>query len=174
MALGSALQQVAQAPTYEVLAAEVTAAAALAGEMVGDLDQSVPPIAVRATHRDLVAGMREFATELSGVADQVASLQLCAAPSVIATLSTAPSMERRRQAAAALGSPSSGQPYAWGEFLPTSTPLSEHRLGNGQLVTGQRGGGDGELEVQNGADQDAVAWGMESGTRADASWWMSG
>lgn len=154
--LGSALQQIAQAPTNEALAAEVTAAATLAGEMVGDLDQSVPPIAVRATHRDLVAGIRRFATELSGVADQVASLQLCAAPSVIAALSTAPSMERLRQAAAALGAPSSGQPYVWGEFLPAPTPLSEHRLGNGQLVTDQRRGGDGEFEVQNGTDQDAM------------------
>ena len=156
VALGSALQQVAQAQTHEALAAEVTAAAALAREMAGDLDQSVPPSAVRATHRDLVGSLREFATEVSEVADQVASLQLCAAPSVIATLSTAPSMERLRQAAAALALPSSGQPYAWGEFLPAPTPLSENRLGNGQLVTDQRDGGGGEFEVQNGTDQDAV------------------
>ena len=156
-ALGSALQQIAQAPTHEALAAQVTAAATLAGEMVGDLDQSVPPIAVRATHRDLLGGMREFATELSEVADQVASLQLCAAPSVLATLSTAPSMERLRQAAAALASPNNGQRYAWGGFLPAPTPLSEHRLGNGQLVTDQRAGdGGGEFEVQNGTDQDDV------------------
>lgn len=157
LALGSALQRVAQAPTHEALVAEVTAARTLAGELVGDLDQSVPPIAVRATHRGLVAGMRDFATELSEVADQVDSLQLCAAPSVIATLSTAPSTERLRRTAAALGSPSSGQTYAWGSFLPAPTPLSEHRLGNGQLVTDERGGGgDGELEVQNGTAQDAV------------------
>ncbi|MGI9062448.1 MAG: hypothetical protein ACR2FQ_01305 [Pseudonocardiaceae bacterium] len=155
-ALDSALRQVAQAPTYEATATEVTTAGTVVSEVVADLGQPVPPVAVRATHRDLVAAMREFATDLAGVEDQVASLQLCAAPSVIATLSTAPSMERLRQAAADLGSPSSGQPYAWGEFLPAPTPLSEHRLGNGQLATDQRGGGEGELEVENGTDQDAV------------------
>ena len=157
VALDSALQQVARAPTYEALTAEVATAGTLVSEMVGDLDRTVSPIAIRATHRDLVAAMREFATDLSEVVkDQVASLQLCAAPSVIATLSTTPSMEGLRQAAAALGAPSSGQPYAWGEFLPAPMPLSEYRLSNGQLVTDQRRGGDGELEVQNGTDQDAV------------------
>lgn len=56
----------------------------------------------------------------------------------------------------ALGSGQLGGSYQWGAFLPAATPLPNRRLANGQLINSQRRNGRGQLEVDNGAEHDAV------------------
>ncbi len=115
-----------------------------------------PPAEVLATHRDLLAGLRQLATDLSQLSSQVASMELCAAPSILASVSNATGMNNLRTVREALGSGRLGASYQWGEFLPAPTPLPDRRLANGRLVDSQRRTGRGQLKVDNGAEHDAV------------------
>ncbi|MGH8572485.1 MAG: hypothetical protein ACREX8_07915, partial [Gammaproteobacteria bacterium] len=122
-----------------------------------------PPLEVLAVHRDLLAGLRQLATDLSQLSDQVASMELCAAPSILAAVSNAPGVNSLRTVSEALGSGRSGASYRWGEFLPDPISLPERRLDNGQLVDNQRRTGSGQLEVDNGTEHDAVVKLVQSG-----------
>lgn len=115
-----------------------------------------PPVAALAVHRDLVAGLRQLAADLSQLSGQAAAMDLCAAPSILPTLSDAPGVNSLRLVREALGSGRGGTSYLWGESLPAHTPLPDRRLANGQLVDSVRRSGMGELKVENGSDHDAV------------------
>lgn len=115
-----------------------------------------PPAVVLAVHRDLLAGLRQLTTDLSELSSQVASMELCAAPSILASVSNATGVNNLRTVREALGSGQLGASYQWGEFLPAPTPLPERRLANGRLVDSQRRTGRGQLKVDNSAGHDAV------------------
>ncbi|MGH3823967.1 MAG: hypothetical protein ACRDRA_14220 [Pseudonocardiaceae bacterium] len=121
-----------------------------------------PPAEMLAIHRDLLAGLRQLATELSRFSGQAASRELCAAPSVIATVSNAPGISSLRSVRDALGS--SPHSVKWGEFLPAATPLPDRRMTNGQLVDSRRRSGSGQFVVDNGSDHDAVVKLVQGGT----------
>ncbi|MEO7195183.1 MAG: hypothetical protein ABIZ05_10220 [Pseudonocardiaceae bacterium] len=115
-----------------------------------------PPAEVQATHRDLIAGLQQLATDLSQLNDQVASMDLCAAPSILASVSNTPGVNALRTVREALSSGQPGTSYQWGEFLPAATPLPDRQLTNGQLVDSLQRNGRGQLTIDNGADSDAV------------------
>jgi hypothetical protein len=115
-----------------------------------------PPAEVLATHRGLLAGLQQLAADLPQINSQVASMELCAAPSIIASVSNATGVNSLRTVREDLGSGRLGVSYQWGEFLPASRPLPERHLANGRLVDSQRRNGRGQLEVDNDAEHDAV------------------
>lgn len=115
-----------------------------------------PPSEVVAVHRDMLAGLRQLATDLSQLSDQAASMELCAGPSIVPSVSNTPGMNNLRTVQEALSSGRLGASYQWGEFLPAPTLLPERRLANGQLIDSLRRTGSGQLEVDNGTEHDAV------------------
>lgn len=151
-AVGPALDLVIKAPSLETLTVELGKAQTAATDAANRLDGILPPAQIRAVHADLTAGLRQLATDLSQLTGEVASLQLCAAPSLIASLSTKDSLNRLRGAAAALGQGG----YQWGQFLPQPTAPADRRLPNGHIVVDNRAPGRNHLEVDNGTGQDAV------------------
>ncbi|MGH8903827.1 MAG: hypothetical protein ACRDYA_19665 [Egibacteraceae bacterium] len=151
-AVAPVLDQVAKAPALDTLTAELGRAQVAATDAANRLDGVLPPDQIRVVHADLTAGLRQLAADLSQLAGEVASLQLCAAPAVTASLSTKDSMNRLRSAAAALGQGS----YQWGQFLPPPTAPPDRHLPNGHIVVDNRAPGSNQLEVDNGTGQDAV------------------
>ncbi|MGH3855621.1 MAG: hypothetical protein ACRDR6_19450 [Pseudonocardiaceae bacterium] len=115
-----------------------------------------PPADVQSTHRDLLAGLRQLATDLSQLNDQVASMELCAAPSILASVSNTPGVNALRTVREALGSGQPGTSYQWGEFLPAPMPLPDRQLANGQLADSLQRNGRGQFTIDNGTDSDAV------------------
>ncbi len=115
-----------------------------------------PPAEVLAIHHDLRAGLQQLATDLSQFGDQVESMELCAAPSILATVSNAPAVSSLRTVREALGSGRLGATYQWGAFLPENTALPERRLADGHLVDSVRRTGTGELKVENDSESDGV------------------
>lgn len=122
-----------------------------------------PPAEVLAVHRDLLAGLGKLAADMSQLSDQAASMELCAAPSILAAVSNAPGVNSLRTVREALGSGRLGASYQWGEFLPAPTLMRERRLANGRLVDSMRRAGSGRLEVGNGTEHDAVVKLVQAG-----------
>jgi hypothetical protein len=164
-AIGSALDQVAKAQSPETLTAELQEAQTAATAAADHLAQLAPPGQVRALHTDVIAGLRQLATDLSQLANEVTARQLCAAPSVVANISNQASVERLRGTAAALASGSNKERYSWGEFLPQPVAQPDRRLPSGHLLIDHRGSGQNKLEVDNGTDRDAVV-ALSQGGRA--------
>ncbi len=152
-AMAAAFERLSKAGSVEDARTELGQASTAASEAARLLDVA-PPAEVQATHRDLLAGLRQIATDLSQLSGQVDSLELCAVPSILATVSNVPGADSLRTVRGTLGS--GGLSYRWGEFLPTPTPLPERRLANGRLVDSQRRTGSGQLKVDNGTEHDAV------------------
>jgi hypothetical protein len=115
-----------------------------------------PPADVLTAHRDLLAGLRRLATDMSVLSGQVESMELCAMPSVLPSFSNATGVNSLRTVRDELRSGRLGPSYQWGEFLPAPTPLPERRLANGRLVDNQRRNGRGQLKIDNSAEHDAV------------------
>lgn len=115
-----------------------------------------PPATVLAVHEDMRAGLQQLSTDLSQLSDQVASMELCAPPSILAAVSNTPGVRSLRTVRETLDSGRLGASYQWGEFLPETSALPERRLTNGQLVDSVRRSGTGELKVENDSEQDSV------------------
>ncbi|MDQ3762553.1 MAG: hypothetical protein M3460_13035 [Actinomycetota bacterium] len=154
-AAAAAFDRFATAGSPEDAHAELKQASGAVLEAARLLDVN-PPAEMLAAHRDLVAGLRQLATDLSQLSNQAASMKLCAAPSILALASNAPGVNSLRTVREALGSGRLGTSYQWGEFLPAPTQLPERRLANGQLVDSLRRIGNGQLKVNNGTEHDAV------------------
>src|SRR3712207_9415300 len=77
------------------------------GELLQDADRErgiAPPAEVQAIHGNLLAWLRQTAADLSQLSDQVASMELCATPSILAAVSNAPGADNLRTVREALGS----------------------------------------------------------------------
>lgn len=153
--MAPAFQRLTAAGSAEEAAAELPQASTAASEAARQLDVD-PPVEALAVHRDLLAGLRQLTTDLSQLSGQIESMELCAAPSILAAVSNAPGVDNLRTVGEALGSGRLGTSYQWGEFLPASTPLPERRLSNGELIDSQRRTGSGQLKVDNDTEHDAV------------------
>ncbi len=154
-ALAPPFDHLATAGSPEDARAALDQASSAASDAAGLLDV-VPPAEVLTTHRDLLAGLRQLATDMSALRDQVASMELCALPSILPSVSNATGVNSLRTVREDLSSGRLGATYQWGEFLPAPTPLPERRLANGHLVDNQRRNGRGQFKVDNGAEHDAV------------------
>jgi hypothetical protein len=172
-AVGSALDQVAKAYSPETLTAELGEAQTAATAAADHLAQLAPPGEVSDLHTDVIAGLRQLATDLSLLASEVTAQQLCAAPSVMASISSQPSVERLRGTAAAFASGTNSERYSWGEFLPQLVPPPDRRLPSGHLLIDHRGSGENKLEVDNGAERDAVV-ALAQGGRAVLTVYVGG
>lgn len=153
--IGPAFNRLTAAGSAEAAATGLAQASTAALDAQRLLNVAPPPEAL-AVHRDLLAGLRQLATDLSQLSDQVTSMELCAAPSILAAVSNTPGVSSLRTVRETLGSGLVDASYQWGEFLPSPTPLAERRLANGQLVDNQRRTGKGRLKVSNGTGHDAV------------------
>lgn len=161
-AVAPVFDRLANAGSPEDARTELEQASAAAWEAARLLDVD-PPAEVLAVHRDLLTGLRQLATDLSQLSDQAASMELCAAPSVLASVSNAPGVNSLRTVREVLGSGRLSGSYQWGEFLPAPTPLPERRLANGRLVDSQRRTGSGQLKVDNDTEHDAVVKLVQAG-----------
>ncbi len=162
-ALAPVFDRLTAAGSAESAATELTqaSAAALEAEQLLNVD---PPTAMLAVHRDLLAGLRQLAADLSQLSGQVASMELCAVPSILAAVSNTSGVDSLRTVREDLGSGGLGASYQWGEFLPAPTPLPDRRLANGRLLDSQRRNGRGQLKVNNGSERDAVVKLVKGGT----------
>jgi hypothetical protein len=154
-ALAPAFEHLANAGSLDDARAALDQASSAASEAAQVLDIA-PPTEALTTHHDLLAGLRQLATDMSGLSSQVTSMELCGLPSVLPSVSNATGVNSLRTVREDYGSGRLGSSYQWGEFLPASTPLPERRLANGRLVDNQRRNGRGRLEIDNGAEHDAV------------------
>lgn len=162
----------AMAPAFDRLAAagspedarsglDKASSATSEGARLLDVD---PPVEALAMHRELLSGLQQLATDLSQLSGQVASMELCAPPSILASVSNATGVNNLRTVRDALGSGQLGANYQWGEFLPAPKPLPERRLANGKLVESQGRNGRGQLKIDNGAEHDAVVKLVQGGS----------
>jgi hypothetical protein len=154
-AVAPAFDRLAAAGSSEDARAALDQASSAASEAARTLDVD-PPAEVLAMHRDLRTGLQQLATDLSQLSGQVTSMELCAPPSILASVSNATGMNNLRTVREALGSGQLGASYQWGDFLPAPQPLPERRLANGRLLDNQRRNGRGQLKIDNGAEHDAV------------------
>jgi hypothetical protein len=162
-ALAPVFDRLTAAGSAESAATELpqASAAAVAAEQLLNVG---PPAEVLAGHRDLLAGLRQLATDLAELSGQVAAMELCAAPAILAAVSNTSGVDSLRTVREDLGSGRFGTSYQWGEFLPAATPLPDRQLANGRLLDSQRRDGRGRLTVDNGTEHDAVVKLVKGGT----------
>ena len=160
--LTAAWRSVASAGPYDAVGTAAADAGTAASRAADQLAALAPPAGADALNGDLVAGLRQVATDLSGLTDQVSASTLCASPAVVSGLSTAPGTTRLRDVAARLR----GAGFQWGDFLGRPIPASDTRLANGAVVNAHRRGGLGELTVDNGNELDAVVTLAQAGAPA--------
>ena len=153
--VAAAMDHFATARSPEEARAGLDQAAAVVGEAAHLLDIN-PPAEVQALHRELLAGLRQLAVDLSHLRDQALSRTLCAAPSIMASVSNGPGMTSLRSVREALRSGRAGVSYHWGDSLPAPAQLLERRLATGQLIDSMHRDGRGQLHIDNGTGHDAV------------------
>jgi hypothetical protein len=159
-ALSTTWQAVASAGPYDAVGSALANAGTSATQAADQLATLAPPAGADETNTALVAGLRQLATDLSGLNDQVSSSQLCANPSVMSNLSTATGTTQLRAVATQLHDGG----FQWGDFLGDPVPLPDYRLANGDVIDDNRQGGMGQLTVNNGNDSDAVLKLVQGGT----------
>ncbi|MCU1609663.1 MAG: hypothetical protein QOH09_4180 [Pseudonocardiales bacterium] len=155
IAVAAAFDRFATAGSPQDARVELAQASAAVVEAARLLDVD-PPAEVLTVHRDLLAGLRQLAVDLSQRGDQAASMELCAAPSIIASVSNAPGVHSLRAVREAFSSGRGGVSYQWAESLLAPTQFPERRLANGQLLDSLRRTGNGQIRVDNGTEHDAV------------------
>jgi hypothetical protein len=155
VAVAAAFDRFATAGSPQDARAELAQASAAVVEAARFLDVD-PPAEVLTVHHDLIAGLQQLAVDLSQRSDQVASMELCAAPSIIASVSNAPGVNSLRAVREAFSSGRGGVSYQWGESLLAPTQFPERRLANGQLLNSLRRTGNGQIRIDNGTEHDAV------------------
>lgn len=161
-ALAPAFTHLSAAASLEDARAALDETSSAASEAARLLNVDPPPDVLPA-HRDLLAGLRRLTTDMSALSGQVESMELCAMPSVLPSVSNATGVNSLRTVRDELRSGRLDPSYQWGEFLPAPTPLLERRLANGRLVDNQRRNGRGQLKIDNGAEHDAVVKLVQSG-----------
>ncbi|MGC1735442.1 MAG: hypothetical protein WA731_22790 [Pseudonocardiaceae bacterium] len=162
IAVAAAFDRFATAGSPQDARAELAQASAAVLEAVRLLDVD-PPAEVLTVHRDLLAGLRQLAVDLSQRRDQAASMELCAAPSIIASVSNAPGVNSLRAVREAYSSGRGGVSYQWGKSLLAPTQFPERRLANGQLLNSLRRTGNGQIRIDNGTEHDAVVKLVQAG-----------
>jgi hypothetical protein len=150
-ALRAAVDGIGAAPPREPLASQVDSAAAAVRAAAQRLTTIVPPTQYAAAQANLVSALDQLARQLSGVGAQVQSQELCAAPSVMATLSSLPGADALRRAASKLGPAGADLTTA----LPTPEPLPDRHEPNGTVLHAP-GSGGGEMTAENVPDHDSV------------------
>lgn len=166
-ALTAALDRIEAAPPLAPLASQVGSAASALRAAAQRLTTIVPPTQYAAAQASLVSALDQLADQLSGVDAQVQSRELCAAPSVMATLSSLPGANDLRRAAPMLGPAGADLTAA----LPVPEPLPDRRENNGTVLLSP-GSGRGEITAESGADHDSVVTLSQDG-RAVASFYVT-
>jgi hypothetical protein len=166
-ALKAALDGIGAAPPLEPLASQVDSAASAVRAAAQRLTTIVPPTQYAAAQANLVSALDQLASQLSGVRAQVQSRELCAAPSVMATLSSLPGADALRRAAPTLGPAGADLTAA----LPAPEPLPDRHEHNGTVLRAP-GSGRGEIAAENVPDHDSAVTLSQDG-RAVASFYVA-
>jgi hypothetical protein len=158
--LAAALAAVGAAPSLAALDQAVLTAAGVASSASERLTSSGPvPATVSEDNAALAGTLRQFGRELAYLSQQINVQVICAGPTALAAISSAPSMPALRAAAASLGTPRGDRPaYHWGSALPPATDAPRMPLRNGAVLVDRRNGasGDGVLRASNDGGADAV------------------
>ena len=158
--LTGALAAIGRARSLAVLDQAVLAAAGVAGAAGERLTSSGPVLAqVTGDNADLADTLRQFARELAYLAQRVDQHAICAGPTALRAISTAPSLPDLRAAAQSLGTPRTDRPaFRWGAGLPAAAQEEHHQLANGARLLDRRAGapGDGVLQATNDGGTAAV------------------
>jgi hypothetical protein len=162
VAVAAAMDRLVTARSPEEASAGLEQAFGVVGEAAQLLEIN-PPAEVQAVHRDLLAGVRQLAVDLSHLRNQAMSKTLCAGPSIVAAVSNGPGMARLRGVREVFGSGRAGVSYQWGDSLPAPMQPPERRLVNGQLIASMPRGGRGQLRVDNGMGRDTVVELLQAG-----------
>jgi hypothetical protein len=158
--LAAAFTAIGQARSLEALEQTVLEGAGAASAASERLTTSGPvPASVSGDNAALAAGLRQFGRELAYLSQQINQRAICAGPTALTAISTAPAMPDLRVVGTQLGTPHSDRPaYRWGRALPPPHDAVHSQLHNGALLVDRRAGagGDGVLRVRNNATKDAV------------------
>jgi hypothetical protein len=158
--LAAAFTAIGQARSLEALEQTVLEGAGAASAASERLTTSGPvPASVSADNAALAAGLRQFGRELAYLSQQINQRAICAGPTALTAISTAPAMPDLRVVGTQLATPHSDRPaYRWGRALPPPHDAVHSQLHNGALLVDRRAGagGDGVLRVRNNATKDAV------------------
>jgi hypothetical protein len=166
-ALTAALDGIEAARPLAPLASQVGSAASAVRAAAQRLTTIVPPTPYAAAQSDLVSALDQLARQLSGVQAQVQSRELCAAPSVMATLSSLPGADALRRVAPRLGPAGAALTAA----LPAPEPLPDRQENNGTVLHAP-GQGRGEITAENVPDHDSVVT-LAQGGRAVGSFYLT-
>lgn len=167
-ALTAALDRIEAAPPLAPLASQVGSAASALRAAAQRLTTTIgPPTQYAAAQPNLVSALDQLASQLSGVRAQVQSQELCAAPSVMATLSSLPGADALRRVAPRLGPAGAGLTAA----LPAPEPLPDRGENNGTVLRAP-GSGRGEITAKNVPDHDSVVT-LGQGGRATGSFYVT-
>jgi len=158
--LAGALTAIGAAPSLDALDQAVLAAAGVASSASERLAGSGPvPAAVSGENAALAGSLRQFGRELAYLSQQIDLHAICAGPTALTAISTAPTMPDLRAIGVSMGTPRSDRPaYRWGAALPAAKDPVHTTLPNGELLLDRRAGasGDGVLRVTNDGTKDAV------------------
>lgn len=160
--LAAAFTDIGRAGTPDVLDREVLAASGVASSAAELLAGSGSPPSVAADNAALANTLGRFGYELAYLSQQISLHAICAGPTAVAAISTAPSMPALRAASASLAAARPDRPaYRWGAALPPERDAAaeERPLPNGALVADRRDPahrGSDELDVHNEGTADAV------------------
>lgn len=149
--LQSAFEGISSAPPLAPLAGQVDSATSAVRDARRRLATITPPPQYAADSLQLVSALDQLAGQLSELAADVRSQELCTAPSVMATLSTLPGADALRRAATAFG-PAGASLIAG---IPAPRQLPDRHDANGTVLR-SASSGNGTATVENGTDHDAV------------------
>jgi outer membrane murein-binding lipoprotein Lpp len=166
-ALKAAVDGIGATPPLQPLESQVDSAASAVRAAAQRLTTIVPPTQYAAAQANLVSALDQLASQLSELGTQVQSRNLCAAPSVMATLSSLPGADALRRAAPTLGSAGADLAAA----LPAPEPLPDRRENNGTVLRAP-GSGSGEITAENVPDHDTVVTLSQDG-RAIGSFYVA-
>jgi hypothetical protein len=120
-----------------------------------------PPDAVRAQHEAYVAGLRDFAAELSDTEGKVGARDLCTSSAVLIDLDDKlAALDEAGEALEEAGD------YPADIVTVKAGKKQTRRLGNGSFVRRETLNGRSSLEISNGSPRDAVVTVVRGGAKA--------
>jgi hypothetical protein len=161
-ALAPGFADIGKAQTPADLEGALSAVAIDLGIQADHLEKLSPPLAVVTENRDLVSGMRRLSDDASAVATDAGNSKVCTGASGRPRAASGNGAHVFRLAVLGVANAEPGHPYAFGGFLPASSPDQNRRPANGDLPGGRRGG-LGRLTVEADGDLDHVVKIMQGG-----------
>ncbi|HVX44361.1 MAG TPA: hypothetical protein VHC49_10765 [Mycobacteriales bacterium] len=147
-----ALAGIGAAPTVPVLLSRLATTDAALNRAARLLDRLRPPRAAVTANTRLVSALRGFSGDIGALQSAAKSQQICAGSSALSRLHSRSGPNALRQATWALANKGFDSRLK----IPALPAQQTRRLGTGTFTQDARAGGNGQLEIDNNGDVDAV------------------